>query len=333
MGLLSQLDSFRGLNSLHIDISSFYLTLNPDDIIAELNCPHLKRLVLRSSDRLVYLGDKLPRLEVLEIYPRFDIDETDQGCEGSDEKWDKLNALKNRGIDFLHTPIINDKIGLLAFVFQYAERRQIDPTPLARWLILSQTRSQTTSTPVISLRRFSPPHRDAALQIIKDLDFEEDHKFEIRLHADDTLSLARRLPETITSLDIVIPKHNKISPVVINEIIRRLPKIKELFVHLYLGFIEEGGEQVGAESSFHVMEANQGPHDLQFAIRYQLNVVRGMSPVRFTICDIDGEDIYSESELGFPKLERGVQEWLVINGVLNKVTLLLDGGVDLVEYY
>ena len=69
IGLLRQLDSFGGLNSLHIQISSFHFSLDPDDIVAELNCPHLKELVLQFSDRLVYLGERLPALEVLVISP------------------------------------------------------------------------------------------------------------------------------------------------------------------------------------------------------------------------------------------------------------------------
>lgn len=342
--LLRQLDSFHGLNTLHLYVSSFGTTFDPDHIVAQLNCPQLKRLVFRCLNRLVSLGDKLPNLDALEIYPiyyDYDCFCEDSDVEGPEDKWAKLNALKERGIYFLHTPSLNSEIGLLSFVFQYADRNQSDPTQLVRWLLTSQNRLQRRPTREVSLRRLSPTHRDAALGIIKALNFEEKHRLEIRIHSDDTPFIGRRLPETITRLDIVIPEYSSISPAVIPAIIQSLPKIRALTIHLYVGSLDPGELACNASCfatsyRFPVVESKFAPDELEFACGYQLNLVRQMDPIWRVVgeCDVEsGKPIYKDIDIDFPDLEREVKGWLAMHTDLESAMVFFDGEKDLIEYY
>jgi hypothetical protein len=339
-GLLSRLDSFRGLNKLDVHVSSFALNLHPDNIIAHLNCPQLKRLVLRCSNHLVSLRGRVPSLEILEIYPLYYdwgyVDEDKENREGPKEKWEKLVALKERGIRFMCAPFLNNEIGLLSFVFQHADRKQLDPVPLARWLIASKNH---TTRREISLRRFSPPHRDTALRTIKALNFEQGYRLEIRLHDHDTVFIAHILPELITSLNLVISEYNNISPAVIPEIVHSLPNIKALSVHLYMGCLEPG--QLARNAScfrsdfdFPIVTTKHPPHDLAIACQYQLSVTGGTTWRVASECDFEsGEPIYVDTEIGIPNLEREVGEWLQMNPALDCITLFFDGERELFEYY
>jgi hypothetical protein len=342
--LLRRLHSFCGLNALHVHVSSFSFTQHPDDIVTELNCPQLKRLVLRCCNHLVSLGSRLPSLEILEIYPLYyDLDhfDEDSNCEDPAEKWDKLSVLKERGIHFLYASFLNSEIGLLPFVFQYADRKQLNPRSLIRWLLTSQNYLQQGSIREINLHRFSPPHRNAALQGIKDLNFEQELRLKIRLHAHDTPFLARLLPETITSIDVVIAEYNNISPAIIPEIIQLLPRLKELSILLYLGCLESGhlgsnSTCVAAGFGFPIVKSKYHPVDVEFACRYELSVTRSMGPIWRVACECDsqsGEPIYSDIEIESLELEREVKGWFGISATLDTITLVFDGEKDLVEYY
>ena len=140
--VLKLLGSFQFLEVLQVQLWS-EASLQLDELISELDCPQLKRLIIKFSDLVISLGEKLPSLEVVQIYRLYDCQADGVTFEESlsyspDDKWNNLLELMNRNIYFVQTlfPMSYDRdISLLPFVFNYAEKKGIDPIPVVTWLL------------------------------------------------------------------------------------------------------------------------------------------------------------------------------------------------------
>lgn len=347
--VLSMLYTFQHLETLHVQIWSEH-SLRPDDVLAALNCPQLKRLVIQFSDLLVSLSDKLPHLQILEIYRLDDFGTDEFNREESEyyspeEKWARLITLMDRHVHFVQTrfPLSYDPdLGLLPFVFHHAQRKKLDPTAIVRWLFESQNRLNEGSRHYVSLRRLSASHREASLCILQTLDIDRECTFEIRLHTHDTINIANFLPKTISHLQIVVSESNRVFPALLHHIIRALPKLRTISIRLYVGSVDEGklGSNAtctvnGFENKFPLIAINLDFDDYDIVCEYKLAIARGHSPV-WTVAgsrDEDGEPIHIETSVDLPELEEEIRIWLSLNSTLENIEIYFDGDTDFMEYY
>jgi len=341
-GLLGILDAFQNLTFLRLQVSAAYNpSLNPDTIVAELNCQQLKRLLIEFSDIIVRPGDSLPNLEILQMHllsnEVVSFSEQEATYYTEDDKWRRLIRLMEKEVCFIQKTLsvpFEREIPLLGFVFEHAHRNHLDPAPLAKWLLKSHCRLQDDGLSEISLRRVSSVHRNTALEIMKSFDLEEDYLLEIHLYPDDTPVLARKLPQMITHLELVISASCPNDPVVIPEIIRSLPCLTTVVIRL------QGGLLLPSRDWNHVIiqlgDTLATPaYDYLAPINaYKLSAVRENATVwtLSTEPGIDDGSIYLETEVELPGFERGVMDWFSLNPILESVDLYFETDIDYFGY-
>jgi hypothetical protein len=161
----------------------------------------------------------------------------------------------------------------------------------------------------------------------------------MRLHDHDTPLIARPFPEMTAALKLVISESNCISPTVVPEIIKSLPNIRAVYIHLYMGRLETGWLACdttcfGSDINVPNVTTKHHPYDLKFACQYQLRVARTVTARRMASeCDKSGEPIYEETSIGMTSLEEEVREWLKNpTCTLDSITLCFDRGRELFNY-
>ena len=137
------------------------------------------------------------------------------------------------------------QVELLPFVFEYTDQIGLDPTPMVKWLLVSQN-FLPGDLRWRSLHGFSSRHQDRTLEIMKCLNFEQEYMFSITLHTYDIPFFANCFPKVISRLHVFIPENERIKTAVILEVIQSLPKLRTISIVLSVGSPSPGQIGFGA---------------------------------------------------------------------------------------
>jgi hypothetical protein len=321
----------------------------PDQIVKYIHCPRLKHLVIRNTDLIVSLGDRLPALDILEIHPfKHFFRENDgwlfsrlqEGHYTADEKWDRLVSLMQREIQFVQCGSNFVCERLLQFVIHHTDRRNLDPLPVAEWLITSgqamYTREDDTDPPILDIDSVSSDHRVRILRFLKSLKFGRRIEISTRLFDHDTIYISRVFPRNISELNLKIKQH--ISPKIIHQIIRRLPRLRSIWIELYV----EGNDAEpfpkascthvsidGIIPDMSIANALLDPNDDAGTHSIILQVFRNY-PTDWSMTNCSGDH---PTDISYQKLEEEVDSWFSLNPTLDRIVLQLSWQWDECKYW
>jgi len=344
-GFFGLLHTFHGLQTLHVTNASFS-RLCPDIVIDQLNCPQLKQLHLGESDIIPSIGNKLPNLEVLTIrrygtvmWPHHHLGQrsNDEAKYYTlDEKWARLHNLMTRKINFAQGEIRLALLGELVslpFVFEYARKRGLNPTPIVQWLLVSQNLLQDERHRWVNLTRLSPGNRDSALEVIKSLDFEPRYRLCIRLHTHDSPCLAKCLPNDISHLEISVARDNRVKSTIVSELVRSLPNLRKITIWLNLVRINRGqliciATCLASDFKYNppsqtINDRFDGFGDVHYKFRAERDKARG-----WTITNLNQN---VEIDCPFPEVEREVTDWFSLNPAVVHIEVTFASTIEFLE--
>ena len=338
--LLGMLYKFEGLVRLNVKGMHNYHPPNLDNLVYSIECPQLKQLHISYSSVLPCLRDRLPGLEILWIdgVGAAAWNSSDAQYYTPVEKWRRLQDIVERQILFINPqePWWHEEVPLLAFVFSYARQRSVDPTVVAKWLLHSQKTldqlgfidpSDLSPRKSLSLRRFSISSRNDTLRLVEDYVYRS---LCIRLYAVDTLNFVNQLPRSLVSLPLITKEH--ISPSIVHEIIRQLPFLQTIEIHLQLDadtFTPGWSSNTSCTRSLFIeglpllpSSAGENPRFSHNYFKLELRRGEDLFWGCSSIKDMGSIEFTRTSQIHLPELEREVEEWLSLNPVLKTIILV-----------
>jgi hypothetical protein len=327
LGVFQLMHTFLDLTRLAINIHNRFNDeyLDPDQVISDINCPNLEELILSSCDIVVSLDGKLPSLKFLVIDTNgrsgiFAFSDTEKDFYTKGEKWDRINALYNKGVQFAYL-----RYGVYGFVVQYAMQTGQDPWPLIRWLLNSDSYLHSESSDfVLDLTGFKLQDRDQILGFLKEMEFKE-VALCISLYSDDNMSILDRLPKNIKIAEFDFVAH--IQPAIIRQFISMQPGLLALDLKLYLGRHDSIHET--ADGTFQCLSScmdNPLRHgfprtDMPDPLGYVFEVSRESRPTwvqLFTAASDEDPRIGQANS----EVENEVTDWFLLSPTLRKICIV-----------